>query len=279
MKQRNLIYIAIAVVCVIALVIGIIYEVSKNNKKPENVIEQPKPKVEEKLDLDQSRQEFYDLFDNSFYSQGNNIKNVKKIHGLEHEDYIYAAYTIEQEVEGKYKININLPVFNIIGDEAAKINQTTQEIFANKASDIITNSKTYTVYDIDYVAFQNGNIISLLIKATLKETDHPQRIIVQTYNYDIVNDKQVSLNEALKLYNISQSDANKKIDTIVKEAIKQAKSEAESTGLFIYERDINNAMYVTDNANYFFIGLDGQVYVIYPYGNSNYTSELDIIEI
>ena len=67
---------------------------------------------------------------------------------FEQEDYIYAAYAIEQEVEGKYKININIPVFNIAGDTAAKINATTQTIFADKASNIILNSQKYTVYNI-----------------------------------------------------------------------------------------------------------------------------------
>lgn len=38
-------------------------------------------------------------------------------------------------------------------------------------------------------------------------------------------------------------------------------------------------MYVTDNVNHFFVGLDGQIYIVYPYGNSNFTSEIDIIKV
>ena len=38
-------------------------------------------------------------------------------------------------------------------------------------------------------------------------------------------------------------------------------------------------MYVTDNVQYFFVGLDGEIYIVYPYGNSNFTSEIDIVKI
>ena len=60
------------------------------------------------------------------------------------------------------------------------------------------------------------------------------------------------------------------------EAISQALA---ATGQSVYKRDINNAMYVTDNVNHFFVGPDGQIYIIYPYGNANFTSEIDIIKI
>ena len=44
-----------------------------------------------------------------------------------------------------------------------------------------------------------------------------------------------------------------------------------------YKRDLNNAMYVTDNVTNFFMGKDGQIYIVYAYGNTNYTSETDVI--
>ena len=58
-----------------------------------------------------------------------------------------------------------------------------------------------------------------------------------------------------------------------------AEAISNATGQTIYERDINNAMYVTDNVNNFFVGKNGQIYIVYPYGNTNMTSEIDVIKI
>ena len=86
-------------------------------------------------------------------------------------------------------------------------------------------------------------------------------------------------NDYLKLTN---EEVNKKIERQVEEANKQAEAISEAliqSGQSVYRRDINNAMYVTDNVNHFFVGLDGQIYIVYPYGNSNFTSEMDVIKI
>ena len=36
-------------------------------------------------------------------------------------------------------------------------------------------------------------------------------------------------------------------------------------------------MYKLNNTNVYFIGEDKALYIIYPYGNTNYTSELDLL--
>ena len=135
---------------------------------------------------------------------------------------------------------------------------------------------------LEYISYLNENILSLVIKSTLKEGNNAQRVIVQTYNYDIQTGNKVTLNEILQAKGISQKEVNTKIETQVQEASKQSEAVAnalQQKGQLVYKRDINNAMYVTDNVNYFFLGLDGQIYIIYPYGNSNFTSEMDIIKI
>ena len=54
---------------------------------------------------------------------------------------------------------------------------------------------------------------------------------------------------------------------------------SEATGQIVYKRDLNNAMYLTENATNFFLGKDGQIYIVYAYGNNNVTSEIDIIKL
>ena len=283
MNKRNILYIAIAGVCVIAIVAGVYYQVF--SEKPEKdtayneIIEEP---ITDTDDPEVLKEEFNSLFDNSFYKQEYDTSAIKKIEGLEEQDVIYAAYNLIDEKDEKYSININLPVFNVKGDVPAEFNATTQSIFADKANDILANSEKYTIYNVEYVGYLNNNILSLVIKSTLKEGNSAQRIIVQTYNYDITTGKKLSLNEVLLAEGYNLKDVNKKIDTQVKEANKRATAIAEAlatSGQTVYERDINNAMYVTDNVNHFFLGEDGQIYIVYPYGNNNFTSEMDIIKL
>lgn len=223
--------------------------------------------------------EFNKLFDNKFNKQGFSTDEITKIAGLESQDVIYVAYDIKKEDEEKYSIDIKLPVFNVAGDIPAEFNSRTQSIFANKASSILTTATKYTIYNIEYTAYLNENILSLVIKATLKEGNSAQRTIVQAYNYDILSKSKVTLNDVLEDREIDKKEVNKKIETQVKEAARQAEMISEATGQIVYKRDLNNAMYLTENATNFFLGKDGQIYVVYAYGNNNVTSEIDIIKL
>lgn len=285
MKSRNIIYILISIICIVAIILGVYYQIfskkvvkeSKLNEVTNNIEDEPNVDNPENLLL-----EFNKLFTNSIYTQGYSTSGVTKLKGLEGQDIIYSAYNVQEDIEGKYSVDLKLPAFNIQSDVADEYNNTTQSIFADKASNIfmnVDNLKKYTIYNVEYVAYLNENILSLVIKSTLKEGNSPQRIIVQTYNYDIETNKKVTLNEILEKENIKTRDVNKKIERQVKEASKQAEEIAEATGQIVYKRDINNAMYITDNVSTFFIGENGQIYILYPYGNNNVTSEIDIIKI
>lgn len=238
--------------------------------------------VIENTDIDNSKdllEEFSELFDNKFYTQGYSVETINKVSGLESQDVICTVYDIQQENEEKYNVDIKLPAFNIAGDVPTQFNSKIQSIFADKASSILTATTKYTIYNIDYVAYLNENILSLIIKATLKEGNSAQRTIVQCYNYDIETNKSVTLDEVLGQQNISKKDVNKKIEAQVEEAARQAEIISEATGQIVYKRDLNNAMYLTENVSNFFLGKDGQIYIIYAYGNNNMTSEIDIIKL
>ena len=283
MSKRNLLYISISIICVIAIIVAVYYQIfkkepSENISSNEEIIDE----VEKEQDLEEIKAEFNLLFNNTFDDQGYDITQIQKIVGLEENDIIYAAYNIKEEKEDKYNVDINLPVFNVNSEVAQEFNSITQSIFANKAGEVLTNTEKYTIYSVDYVAYLNENILSLVIKSTLKEGNSPQRIIVQTYNYDIIEGKKITLNEVLESKEIDKNEVNEKIEKTILEANKQAEALSDAiaqTGQTLYTRDLNNAMYVTDNVSYFFMGLDGQIYIIYPYGNSNFTSEIDIIKI
>lgn len=284
MNKRYIIYIAIAIICIIAIVAGVYYQVfgdkPKQNTIGNEIINNEEPN--EIIDPEILKEEFNLLFNNSFDNQGYDTSTIQKIQRLEEHDIIYAAYNIKEEKDERYSVDINIPVFNVQGEVAADFNKTTQSIFADKANDVLSKSDKYTIYNVEYTSYLNENILSLVIKSTLKEGNNAQRIIVQTYNYDIITGQKLSLNEILDAKGIELREVNKKIEKQVQEANRQAEAIAEAlaqSGQTVYKRDINNAMYVTDNVNHFFLGLDGQIYIVYPYGNSNFTSEMDIIKV
>lgn len=283
MNKRYILYIAIAIICIIAIVTGVYYQVFGNKPKQNIVANNEMIDNTDKndvIDPEQLKEEFNKLFHNSFDNQGYDTTAIERLKNHEDQEVIYAAYNIKEEKDERYSVNINIPVFNVAGAE--ECNSTTQSIFANKANEVLSQSEKYTIYNVEYTSYLNDNILSLVIKSTLKEGNSAQRVIVQTYNYDIETRKKLTLNEVLEQKQIATKEVNKKIEIQVEEANKQAEAIASAlaqSGQAVYRRDINNAMYVTDNVNHFFLGLDGQIYIIYPYGNSNFTSEMDIIKI
>ena len=53
----------------------------------------------------------------------------------------------------------------------------------------------------------------------------------------------------------------------------------QSTGYNVYERDLDSDIYDVTEVNNFIQGPNGELYIIYAYGNQAFTSEMDIIEI
>ena len=69
-----------------------------------------------------------------------------------------------------------------------------------KALNIMMDSKSKdVVYTVDYIAYVNENhILSIAIRSILKEGNNAQRTIIQTYNYDFKNSKEIK--ELYKVY-------------------------------------------------------------------------------
>ena len=113
------------------------------------------------------------FFKNQFNSQNYDATNIEKLNA--NEDIVYTAININEKKEN-YEINVSIPAINIKGDVAADFNSITQNIFVNKASEIINNQNANKViYNINYQGFINNNILSVVIQSTLKEGSNPQR--------------------------------------------------------------------------------------------------------
>lgn len=271
MTPRNISFIAIIMICVFSLSYGIYYQIFGNKKieeVPEEVISTPEIT-------------FDDLFTNLVNLQNSNSADfANKIDKTK--DIVYTTYTLNEIFEEKYEIHVNIPFININNEKASNIDKEILSVFYDKVNSILQNSKEEnsekTIYTVSYTAYLNENILSLAIKATLKEGNNAQRLIIKTYTYNISTNEEVSLVEMLKIKGISNQVAENKIKEKVQEAINYSGG-LSSLGYETYKRNIKDDMYKIENSNNYILGPNSSIYIIYAYGNSNYTSENDIVYI
>lgn len=276
MKNQKLIFILVGAFCVLALIAGIYAQFfvgsSNNNniQNPDNSINNEiKPKTQEEI-----KSQLNSLFTNEIISNDYDETNLKKRDASK--GIVYSAYDIQKQ-EGNYELDVHLPVININDSVATDFNKMTQSIFANKASEILNNKYTEKViYSVDYISYVNDNILSLVIKSTLKQGNNPQRVIVQAYNYNLETGEKVQLVDVLAKRNIIQSDCQNKIHEIVTKAQEEAQVLVQS-GYTVYNRNLSDSMYQISNISTFFLGKNEELYIIFAYGNQNFTSEMDVV--
>lgn len=276
MKNQKLVFILVGAFCVLALIAGIYAQFfvgsSNNNniQNPDNSINNEiKPKTQEEI-----KSQLNSLFTNEIISNDYDETNLQKRDASK--GIVYSAYDIQKQ-EGNYELDVHLPVININDSVATDFNKMTQSIFANKASEILNNKYTEKViYSVDYISYVNDNILSLVIKSTLKQGNNPQRVIVQAYNYNLETGEKVQLVDVLAKRNIIQSDCQNKIHEIVTKAQEEAQVLVQS-GYTVYNRNLSDSMYQISNISTFFLGKNEELYIIFAYGNQNFTSEMDVV--
>lgn len=280
MKEAKIIYVIISIICVISIIIGV-YE-QFFNKKDDNTnistngkVEEPIEQIKEKT-MEEIKDEFNAIFINSFSSEGKDISDIERIN--KEKNIVYAAYNIQQENDF-FNIDLNIPVINIKGDIPKEFNKITQEVFVKKANEVMenTNVSEKIIYSIDYAAYINGDILSVIIKSSLKQGNNPQRIIVQTYNYNIKTKEKVTLSNIIEQKNIDEQKLKSKIDRAL-QIVKREEEILTQSGYSVYVRDLNSAVYKLENITNFFLDNDEKLYIIFAYGNQNFTSELDIVK-
>ena len=274
---RYIIYIFIIVICIVAIGIGVYAQFFMEEDIGNNYDNDISAGGNQNLVTGQEiKQSFLDLFTDEFYIGNFDDSNVKKLDNSN--ELVYTAYSSSETVEGKYMIDVNIPVINIEGEVVNEYNSITQSVFVDKINAVISNSSVYTIYNLDYISYVNNNILSLSIMATIKEGNNPQRIIVQTYNYNLATGENVTLDDILEDRDIEKSVVENKIKTTINKASEDAKKMAQS-GYNVYQRNPEDEMYKLENIQNFMEGPNGELYIIFAYGNNNYTSEMDVIEI
>lgn len=271
--KRKIVYIVVLVICLLAILISAYLLVFKNHRTSTPVEHVP---ASEKEYL-KREEEFDGIFSNNIVNQIN--QSILITNKIKKEDEIVGtAYESKEKVTGKYSLDVKVPYININNSTVKKYNSQIEQIFKQKALDVINDTESKdVVYTVDYIAYINeNNVLSIAIRSILKEGNNAQRTIIQTYNYDFKNNKEFTLDKILETKGLNKKDIeNKVIDKIKQEQAKV--EELKKLGYNIFERDYTSDMYKIEKTTEFFIGQDGFLYLIYAYGNDNYTSEIDLV--
>lgn len=265
-KKLAIILITTLIICSIAISVGIYAQITNAKIKVQNA----NVEKEEVINL---KDDFYNIFKNELNTNGN-IEPMES--DIKYDEIISLAYRIRETKSGDYSINANIPTFIKETKTTKEINKDINDLFISKMFTIAQSTKSYTIYTVDYIAYINYNILSLAIRSTLKDQTNPQRVSIKTYNYDIQNDKLLSIDEVLKIKKLKNETVQNKIDTEI-EKISDEKNKINVDGYDLYKRDPQNKMYKLTNTETFFLGEKGYLYIIYAYGNKNFTSEIDTI--
>lgn len=269
--RRKIIYIIFLSVCVIAIAIAVYMQFFKDERlglilgiHNENNIQNSN---EQKL-----KANFEEIFTNTLYKDKE--YDVTKIDTTK--DIVYTAYSNTLQKESSYDLTITIPYINISSDKARQYNEDIQKTFIDKANSILKQENTNTIYSIDYTATIKDNILSVMIRSNLKEGKNSQRLILVTYNYNIAENREVTLQELLEKKQINIKNANDKIKDEIK-IVEEQVQEFQNLGYSMYARNSNDVMYQVEKTTQFFEDINGNIYAIYPYGNDNYTTEMDMV--
>ncbi len=272
--KKYIFFISLILICVVALCLGIyaqfFYKYSDTDILMIGINIGAKKTAEE---IDVLKSNFNSLFTNSLLINSPELK-ARKIE--QKNDYVYTSYNLVNEDENYYSVNAQIPVINIDSDKVREINSKIKTEFYDLANTIMRKKEGNTIYTVSYASFINNDVLSLVIKASLKEENKSEKLMVKTYNYAISEDREISLGDLISLKETTENEVQKTIDNDIKTAYTNAKIIAEQFGN-LYERDLSSDIYKTENATTFFLTQDGYVYIIYAYGNNDYTNEMDLI--
>ena len=269
-KRLKIFYIGIISVCVIAIILAIVVQIVKANDASAAA---KLPQLTENQ-KNQHKDEFEKIFQNKVNYLENNSYKISKLSS--DKEIVYIGYQNNDSKLNDYDLKVHIPYININNDTIEEFNTQIKDIFEKKAKSIINTQNNNVIYTVDYSAYVSNNVLSLVVRSTLKEGTNPQRDIIQTYNYDLTNQKEYTIDDMLNAKGITKKEANQKIKEEIKQQQEKAE-ELEKLGYTTYKRDYTSDIYNINNATEYLMGEDNALYIIYAYGNENNTNEMDVV--
>lgn len=270
--MRTVIFTLIIIFCIFAINFGVYWQFFRNANT--NTIEPEMPITSS--NTEQLEKNFKNIFENKLDYQGNNVNTIGITKKDSTKDLIYTWMTGEKVVENAYDLKIDIPRVNISNTAVEKFNEKIKGLYIDKAYDVMNNATNNTIYTVEYMGYVNTNILSLVIKSTLKDKNNPQRVIIQTYNYNLSTNEEITFAQMLEIKGLQEST----VKSTISEKIQKANAEAQklkNLGYNVYIRDLSSNIYELQNTANFMLGPDNNLYIIYPYGNNNFTDEMDVI--
>lgn len=271
-KKTIAIYVIAIFICVLAITIVVSMQVLGNDLINSIFgIQSRELKTEEQENL--LKQGFDNLFTNTL--EEDLQYDVPKIE--QENDLVYTKYKVQEKNDPNYDLNLYIPYINIEDETIKKYNAEINDIFVAKANSVYQTSNENIIYSIQYKANIENGILSLIIKTILKEGANPQQLVIQTYNYDIINKKEITLEDAINILGADSTAVQNKILTEIQTEERKAE-DLKELGYNIFERNSKSDIYKIENSKQFFI-YENNLYIIYAYGNDLLTSEMDIVII
>lgn len=275
-RNQIIIYTTIILFCIISIIVASYVQFYARIDFAEMIgikkKEEYASKTEEQIELIKS--EFDSIFKNNIQNDDGNNDNKKE---YKDRSLVCTKYEKQDTKTNGYEININIPYININNETIKKYNEEIENIFASKARSVLNSENKNIIYTVEYTANVEDDILSLIIRSNLKEGASAQRVIIQTYNYDLRNNKEISLSEILKIEQLDKQEIQDKINNTIQEEEKKVE-DLRKLGYNIFNRDITSDIYYIENSREFYYTADA-LYIIYAYGNDSYTSEMDLIII
>ena len=271
-KRQLIIYAVIIFICVISIIVAfyVQFYARIDLGKFIGLGEETNIVKKSEEEIQNIKSNFDKVFTNAIEENEDNQSKKKD----KEKSLVYTNYEKKETKLNSYDLEVHIPYVNLDNKAANNFNEEINQ-FVKKTQEVLESENKNVIYTVEYVANDYDGILSLMIRSNLKEGTSAQRVIIETFNYDLRNNKEVTLEEALRIKQIEKSDAEKTIKDEIK--LEQDRAESlKSLGYNIYSRDANNDRYKVENSDIFYITKD-ILYVIYPYGNEELTCEMDLI--
>ena len=214
--------------------------------------------------------DFDKLFTNKVKNYNEKYENQKEKNA---KDIVYTGYQKEEQEENCYDINAQIPYINVKGESIKQYNEDIKKTFEKRVEAILSTKDKNFDCKVDYGAYIEDDILSVIVRTKIIQENN-RKLIIKTYNYNLKDEKEVSLEDVLESNEIDQNDVKDKIAKVIKEQNKKAK-ELEYE---VYERDEESEEYNVENIKNYYI-CNGNICLIFAYGNTKNTTEKDIVVI
>lgn len=273
--NRTMFFVIVGLLCILALSIGIYAQIFYRYSETDPfMLGIGVGKTQDEAEIIKLKNEFNNIFTNDISGQSSKTDIDKQDDSKE---LVYTISTVNEKEEDKYNIVASIPTINIDSSEAKKINEEINEMYVKKIEEIMESTqKDYKDYNITYKAYVNGELLSLIVKETIKEGRNTQSAKINTYNYSLSQNKKVSINNVTEAKGYDNKKLQREIDQEI-EDLNKKDEELKNQYTEVRLRDTSNLMYKIENTENFIVNENGYLYLIYAYGNTENTNKIDII--